>query len=64
MKDALEREGVDVMPEWSTATTYHLEVKSTPADCTARPFKISQNQKWMVCFFFQLPVGAPLGGKR
>ncbi|KAK3329148.1 hypothetical protein B0H66DRAFT_526539 [Apodospora peruviana] len=48
MLDALRKEGVQLMPGWSTGTTYHLEVKGTQQECDAVPFFVSPNQVRMM----------------
>jgi hypothetical protein len=48
MRALLQEAGVQIMPEWSTNTVYHLEVKSTPGGCRERPFIVSKWQRQKV----------------
>lgn len=47
MPQLLRSVGVPALPQWSTRTRYHLEVKSTPAGCGAN-FFVSENQGRLV----------------
>ncbi|KAK1752854.1 hypothetical protein QBC47DRAFT_348025 [Echria macrotheca] len=57
LKLALGGMGVPVMPEWSTRTTYHLEIKTTPGECH-KPFVISANQVRLMQLYDQDPDNA------
>ncbi|GAB1316117.1 hypothetical protein MFIFM68171_06327 [Madurella fahalii] len=41
MQQMLQNAGVPVSPQWTARTTYHLEVKSTPAECDAKFYDIA-----------------------
>jgi hypothetical protein len=47
MRAFLQVAGVELNPEWSRSTTYHVEVKTTTID-DKEPFFVSQNQVNMV----------------
>lgn len=44
---ALTNAGAEISPDWRTETRYHLEVKSTPAECGAT-FYVSKDQVRLV----------------
>lgn len=43
MKEVLQAANLDLRGQWSSSTTYHLEIKTTSENCDD-PFFMSQNQ--------------------
>ncbi|KAF5008934.1 hypothetical protein FDECE_4797 [Fusarium decemcellulare] len=57
MKVFLREAGLNLSTEWSSSTTYHLEVKTTAGNCS-EPFFVSQNQVNMMKRFDNDPNNA------
>ncbi|KAJ3531643.1 hypothetical protein NM208_g6992 [Fusarium decemcellulare] len=57
MKVFLQEGGLNLNTEWSSSTTYHLEVKTTAGSCS-EPFFVSQNQVNMMKRFDNDPNNA------